>query len=290
MTYYAGIDAGGTGTRALLADDERVLGRGEAGPANPGSIGPQGTAIVLSVAVQAAFEAAGLLPQLDQTVVHAGVAGLGRLADRERVAASSHVFAHLSLESDASLTRRAAFGTSPGTLLIVGTGAIALGQDELGCEQRSGGWGFPLERGGGAWLGLEAIRRGLEGQEGGPSTLLADLVAEEIGQVPQVIEWGRHAKPADYARFAPQVVRLAEQGDAVAQALVDEWIGEIEALLERVTPLVPGPWALWGGLRNLVAPRLSRRWQQQRTALLHEPLETALAVARDIGAHLLARR
>jgi glucosamine kinase len=219
-------------------------------------------------------------------VVHAGVAGLGRLADRERVAASSQVFAHLSLESDASLTRRAAFGNSPGTLLIVGTGAIALGQDELGYEQRSGGWGFPLERGGGAWLGLEAIRRGLEALEGGPSSLLSDLVSEEIGQVPQVIEWGRSAKPADYARFAAQVVRLAEQGDAVAAALVREWIDEIEALLGRITPLVPGPWALWGGLRHLVAPRLAEHWQARQVALLHEPLETALGVAQDIGLHL----
>jgi glucosamine kinase len=290
MIYYAGIDAGGTGTRALLGDGERVLGRGEAGPANPGTIGPQGTAVVLTVAVQAAFEAAGLVPALDQTVVHAGVAGLGRLADRERVAASSHVFAHLSLESDASLTRRAAFGISPGTLVIVGTGAIALGQDELGCEQRSGGWGFPLERGGGAWLGLEAIRRGLEAQEGGPSSLLADLVAEEIGEVSQVIEWGRSAKPADYARLAAQVVRLADQGDAVAAVLVREWIDEIEALLGRITPLVPGAWALWGGLRHLVAPRLSAHWRARQTALLNEPLETALLLARDIGAHLSVRR
>src|SRR5258708_37797967 len=58
---------------------------------------------------------------------------------------------------DHVIAHRTAFGTSPGVLVIAGTGSIAFGRNQNGESARAGAWG-PLSTGesSGFWNGKEA--------------------------------------------------------------------------------------------------------------------------------------
>ncbi len=77
--------------------------------------------------------------------------------------AGDHVIAH-----------RAAFGTSPGVLVISGTGSIAFGRNQNGETARAGGWGPNVSDEGSAfWVGREAVAAALRafdfGKHQGPA-------------------------------------------------------------------------------------------------------------------------
>ena len=76
-----GIDGGGTATRALLADGlGAILGRGEAGPGNPKSVGLTSALDEVERAIEAAFTAAGNTSQTVDAICLA-LAGAGRPED-----------------------------------------------------------------------------------------------------------------------------------------------------------------------------------------------------------------
>src|SRR5260370_21198938 len=59
---------------------------------------------------------------------------------------------------DHIIAHRAAFGTSPGVLVISGTGSIAFGRNQGGETARAGGWGPNVsDEGSGFWVGREAV-------------------------------------------------------------------------------------------------------------------------------------
>src|SRR5690242_21937419 len=77
----AGVDGGGTGTRAVIMDEQkRVIGEGHAGPSNPLRIGIANAATNVRDAVVGACAGAGVHRD---DVLHAtvGVAGVRRLDD-----------------------------------------------------------------------------------------------------------------------------------------------------------------------------------------------------------------
>lgn len=281
MELFIGFEAGGTHTRALLGTQQAVLSEGRAGSANPGAVGFPGMIEALVTAAKAALQASWLdEDELKNVTAFAGVAGLGRPSDLERFRAEEHPFAQLEAESDALLTLRAAFGTGPGTILIVGTGSIAMSRDAQGQISRAGGWGFPLERGGGSWLGLEGLRLGLDALEQGHDTPLAKY-CRDLGGVTPIIEWARKAKPADYAAQATLVFQAAKEGDVGAIKLLTHWGKILEDTLMIVAP--SGPWALWGGMGKALEPQLSSGLLDRKKNVERTPLETALETARMFG-------
>jgi N-acetylglucosamine kinase-like BadF-type ATPase len=89
--------------------------------------------------------------------------------------------------------------------------------------------------GGGGWLGRQAVRAAVRGRDGrGPHTALERLVPEHCGvrtiqAVLEAIQTGRITEyPAD---LAPVVFAAAEDGDGVAQALVDHQADELVAMV-----------------------------------------------------------
>ena len=67
-------------------------------------------------------------------------------------------FTRVCLESDAYTACLGAHDGKDGAIIIVGTGVVSV-QLQNGKMAQIGGWGFPhSDEGGGAWLGLEAVR------------------------------------------------------------------------------------------------------------------------------------
>src|SRR5919197_4247675 len=80
----AGVDGGGTRTRAVILDGERILGEGAAGPSNPLRVGIANAATAIRDAVDSAC-AAALIHRDDIVAGGIGLAGVRRKDIRTRM-------------------------------------------------------------------------------------------------------------------------------------------------------------------------------------------------------------
>lgn len=268
---FLGIDGGGSRVRARLeAAEGRLLGYGEAGAANPRvGVGAAWANILTAVAQTGLQE-----KQLASVKVCMGLAGAGRLQDRERFLAHPHPFRHLRLETDVHIAWAGAHGGEEGGVIIVGTGAI--GYTPL---RRIGGWGFVVgDEGSGAWLGREAVRACLRAIDGrGQETGLRKAVLERWGPgVEDLMERVLSATPADFAMLAPAVLGLAQEGDIVALSLA-KCAGEEIALLDPDPRL---PLCLLGGLAEVIRPYLPEYLLGRLRPAKGDALSGALRLAR----------
>ena len=283
MTFYLGIDAGGTHTRARLTTAEgEVLGIGEAGPAN--------TRIGLGAALRAVRDAYAEAVQMadlgkaEVRTIHAGlgIAGLNRRGVLAGLQAHNFPFRSIAFASDASIANLGAHAGGDGAICIVGTGSIGFARVN-GEAFSVGGYGFPIsDEGSGADLGLRAIRRSLWARDGRipHSPMTQQVLARFGGSAGEIVYWMDQATATDYGAFAPLVMDHAAQGDPVAEPIVQEGAMRIDrlirVLLERGAPSC----CLMGGL----APRM----QNWLAAGIRERLKEPLGDAVD-GALLLAR-
>lgn len=242
MPLYLGLDGGGTGCRAIVADERRLLGRGEAGAANPRAVGEARAWRHIHSAVDQALGQAGLGAEFKPSL-HAcfGLAGVGRPLDHSAFLAVPHPFASLRLETDVHIALVGALGDEFGALLAVGTGSIIYGIDVQGGRYRVGGWGFPAgDEGGGAWLGLEVARAALYAIDGrGPTSALTKAVVARFGGVTGLLEWLHGATTKDFAELAPLVLPTNGEAnqdgveqDHVLQRLQREAVMHLTALVE----------------------------------------------------------
>ncbi|MFS3134034.1 BadF/BadG/BcrA/BcrD ATPase family protein [Gluconacetobacter sacchari] len=285
-TVLVGIDGGGTGTRLRLATPEgTLLAGGEGGSANVATDAGQAWES-LRQALDLALSRAGLLGAEPRLVAVAGLAGAEVSGAVARFMAQPPLFARLRIVSDAYTSCVGAHAGRDGAMIAAGTGMVGLAVAG-GTIRRVGGWGFPQgDEGGGAWIGLEAVRLMLRAGDGrAPRSLLSEAVRARLadeGAEPMV--WAVGARAADFARLTPLVGMLAGEGDAEARGLLGRAGAEIDALLVALRAAEGFgtlPCCLLGGLGPVLLPYLS----DVTRAALSAPRGNALD-----GAMLLARR
>jgi N-acetylglucosamine kinase-like BadF-type ATPase len=157
--------------------------------------------------------------------------------------AGDHVIAH-----------RAAFGTSPGVLVISGTGSIAFGRNQAGETARAGGWGPSISDEGSAfWVGREAVVEALRSFDFGKSNGLLSTIADCWKVAPEEVIRLANASEPRFPELAGPVVEAAEHGDAQARAIAERagkaLAGLASAVIQRLWPnggIVPV--ALSGGV------------------------------------------
>jgi glucosamine kinase len=252
MDLIVGIDGGGTGCRAAVADrDGRVLGTGTAGPANIAS-DPAGAADNILAASHAALRAAtGSDDGIARAVAGLGLAGANAAGAAARLAAALP-FARTRIETDAVAAALGALGpddgpATDGIVAALGTGSVyALRQD--GRLTQYGGWGLVLgDTGSGAWIGRAILARALAAREGAaPATALTDALLAEHDGPEGIIAWAQAARPADFATLAPRV--LAAPDDPAAAAVLAEARADIGAQIAHLRRIAPLPVTFIGGL------------------------------------------
>ena len=269
-----GIDGGGTKTVAWLAlrderDGQSVVGRGVAGPANPQAVGFDQATENLDQAIASAFDDAGVpCGRLAAAVV--ALAGsdrdenrevLHRWADERRLAASFRVV------NDALPVLAAGSPDGWGVALISGTGSLAFGQNPEGRVARAGGWGYLFgDEGSGyavALAGLRAAAKSADGRIGKTDLIEILLKRLQIDDPKQLIPavYRIADNRARIASLADVVTEAADNGDRVAQQILDSAAGELAAMVAAVARNLgladTFPLALAGGLllanRNLAS-------------------------------------
>lgn len=269
--FYLGIDGGGSGCRAVLADAAgTVLARAEAGPANIAT--DYAGALVQLQAL--ATETIGSHPCSEVRAV-LGLAGANFSGAGARIAAELPFRARVV--QDVTTSVRGALGRADGIVAAIGTGSVFARQ--LKGEIRAiGGWGLRLgDEASGAWIGrvmLSRITRIFDGYVA-PSPLSAQI-AGELGGAPGIVQFSLGARPADYAAFAPRILAAARQGDTAAAHVLTEAEAEIRAAIVHLQPQDPVPVTWLGGLGEALA---LDDWP--RRAPLGTALDGALAMAMD---------
>ncbi len=224
MTYFLGLDAGGTSTRAALAEDGRVLGRAKNGS-------------IKVMRVSSAEAEANLGALLDEVVKSSGVP-IAKVASTCVGTAGYTVSTvtgwiwqtlgpmlrgDLCVCGDVDIALDAAFPGEAGVLVMAGTGSNTLGRTSKGELVTVGGWGPLLaDEGSGHWIGLKALRVAIhETDEHGSSKLLTALAAQwKADTLEQVVEIAHAVPPPDFAALTRTVVEVAAKGDPLAQAVL----------------------------------------------------------------------
>lgn len=272
MQLFLGIDGGGTGCRAAVADvSGLVLGRGEAGPANIAS-DPVGAAGNILAAAERALDAAG---GGDVWAAGLGLAGANAAGAAERLR-DALPFRRVAVVTDGITAVKGALGPADGVVAALGTGSVFAVQ-RAGIIRQIGGRGLVLgDEASGAWIGRAVLAAGLRAVDGfaAMTPLLAALV-DEMGGPDGVVAFSLRARPADFAALAP---RVAESGDPAAVAIM----ARAEADVAEAVGLLRGrddlPVVFLGGLGTVFGARMGGRF----------PIRDALGSALD-GALMLAR-
>ena len=223
MSYYIGIDGGGTKTRlAVCAPDGTLLRRETLGAFNLSAIGEDGfrrrTEEILALCGD--MRGCGAI-----CVGGAGVSGAAA-GEILRAELAAHGFAgKLLLCGDHEIALAGAMQT-PGCVLIAGTGSVCYGKNAAGEAFRCGGGGHIIDDpGSGYTLGRDALAAALRTEDGRLSenalhAAVMDAVGgHDIQGIFDFVYFSRRGK-SDIAALAPLVLRCAEQGDAVSLAIL----------------------------------------------------------------------
>jgi N-acetylmuramic acid 6-phosphate etherase len=235
MTWWLAFDGGATQTAAGWYDAAgNLLAETRGDGCNPLECGlPRAAAILaelgqrlLGDVVEPGLALAGISGAADAEIQAALAGELCRLLPIERAVVTTDLHPVLW----ANLRER------PGILVIAGTGSSVLAQNGAGRLLKVGGRGPVLGDEGSAWAvavsALHAAARRVDGI--GPATQLPELLAKAAGldRFDQFPGWAAAASKRDLAALGPVVVAAAADGDAVAQACLDEQADRLAAQAE----------------------------------------------------------
>jgi N-acetylglucosamine kinase len=304
--HVLGIDAGGSKTVCLLADEQGAIQAEGRGPgANLQGSGELAVEKVLFQVMETAIGDRATRP----AAICLGIAGVDRGDDARMVRAVMRRISpgsRVLVVNDALIALVAAAGSAPGIVVIAGTGSIAYGRNPAGAAARAGGWGAVMgDEGSGYWIGrhaLSAVARAADGR--GPRTRLADDilahfgVADAAGLVHVVhrgAQPGVHAGEEGHARIAtlaPIVERARHLDDAVAADILDRAAGELAAAAASVASRLgmrgeTFRFVLSGGVFRVV-PSLVSALERRLMEVAPRAQVAVLAVEPALGAVALA--
>src|SRR6266542_418240 len=231
--HVLGIDAGGTKTVCLLADERGlILSEGRGPGANLHAAGEQAVERVLHQVMEAALDGWTVTPD----AICLGIAGVDRQDEANAVTAIMRRIGHRSrvlVVNDALIALVAGARDAPGIVIISGTGSIVYGRNARGEAARAGGWGHMIgDEGSGYWIGRESLAAVMRAADGrGPETrltveILAHFNVDDESRLPRIV-YDREQPRVSVAALGPIAQRATDQGDAVATRILERAADEL---------------------------------------------------------------
>ena len=297
MALIAGVDAGGTKSVGVVADESgHILKTVRGSGANVHVHG--------ELAVEKALAALldELCPDERPEALCLGMAGVDRPGEDHVVRAMLRRLGfrgNALVVNDAVIVLAAAAHDRIGVVVIAGTGSIAYGVDRHGKTARAGGLGPMLaDEGSAGWLGQRGLVAAVRAAEGrGPQTLLTDALFSilSVSTLSDLVPlaYGGGLIRERLAELAPTIIGVANSGDPVASRLVEEASDELASAARSVARQLdfgpaPYPLVLSGGLfiaLPALADSVARRAGLPGAIpcrLKRDPSEGALALALDL--------
>jgi N-acetylglucosamine kinase-like BadF-type ATPase len=231
--HVLGIDAGGTKTVCLLADERGVVvSEGRGAGANLHTAGELAVEKVLHESMEAAIGDRAITP----AAICLGIAGVDREDEMLTVRAVMRRIGYKSrvlVVNDALIGLVAGARDEPGIVVNAGTGSIVYGRNAAFEAARAGGWGHMIgDEGSGYWIGRESLAAVMRAADGrGPATgltaeILAHFNVNDESRLPRIV-YDRELPRVSVAALGPIIQRVAEQGDAVAGRILERAAEEL---------------------------------------------------------------
>jgi N-acetylglucosamine kinase-like BadF-type ATPase len=231
--HVLGIDAGGTKTVCLLADERgNILAEGRGPGANLHAAGELEVEKVFHEVMEQAIGERDITP----SAICLGIAGVDREDEARTVRGIMRRLGHRShvlVVNDALIALVAGAQDAPGVVIIAGTGSIVYGRNGSGHAARAGGWGHMVgDEGSGYWIGREAVAAVMRAVDGrGPATRLTDDIlahfnVTDVSRLPRIV-YDRETPRMNVAALGPIVDGAASVGDAVATRILERAIDEL---------------------------------------------------------------
>ena len=305
-TLILGVDGGGSKTAARIAavasdGGIQVLGQGQGGPSNARAVGQAHAEINLNVAVDAAHRMAGTAKdEIEYAVL--GLAGSSSLDVRafiESWAGRRALAKKVDIVHDADPVLAVGAPEGNGIALIVGTGSAAIGCTSDGRRLVTGGWGHWFgDTGSGYDLGRRALAAVADAVDGiGAETILVERILQRMHTDNPREILKQLARNADVSReiasVAPILLGAAEDGDAVANAIVTAAAAGtaelVRATIDNLGLERDAPLAIAGGVvcsstlyrEALLAMLRAQGIEPVTVTVVREPVEGCLLMARD---------
>jgi N-acetylglucosamine kinase-like BadF-type ATPase len=224
MSFYLGIDAGGSQTTCAVSDGVLVRGRSQGPACKLSKVGEKRAHEVLRSLIAEACDLAKIKPtDIETTCIGiAGISGQKVLETMRRILAEI-VPGEIQVTGDMSVALEAAFGDEPGVIVIAGTGSIAFGRNARGDTARAGGWGPAIsDEGSGEWIGRQALAQAMRSHDEGSSTRLVAEIFEiwRVATRDEIAALCNTTPTPDFAQLFPAVLKAASEHDSVANEIL----------------------------------------------------------------------
>ncbi len=276
--YVIGVDAGGTSTRAAVADAAgQVVGYARSGPGNPTSAGLEVAVASIVGSCRQAAQQAGVQPSRVMVTL-AGGSGFD-VPGRVSVAlAETGMPVPVDWAGDVVSAYFSATAEPSGYLVLSGTGATGARIEDWRLTRVCDGVGWLLgDEGSGFWVGREVVRAAAADlDQRGPATALTEMVLAEVAdEVPPPPDQSTHVaaraddmwrlmsrvygrRPVACADFAPLALTAAAAGDPVAGGIVERAGAGLLATCAAIVADDDRPLVLAGGLLHDQSPLSAR--------------------------------
>jgi glucosamine kinase len=224
MSFFLALDAGGTKTDYVLADETRELERVRTGTIKRMRTDVATATKNLEQALGELTAKTGVSMQsMTRTCVGAAGVTVPLVTDWLREAITARVAGELLVLGDVEIALDAAFPGQAGVLVLAGTGSNVAGRTAEGELLTAGGWGPILaDQGSGHKIGLESLRAIFMAKDEGRSTPLLQAVLDfwELDSLDLLVEYASSRPAPDFSSLTKLVLRYAEMGDEVAAAVL----------------------------------------------------------------------
>lgn len=238
MSFFLALDAGGTKTDYLLADETRELARVRTGTIKrmrvDAAIASQNLESALA---QLSAQTGVSMAAITRTCI--GTAGVSVPLVRDWLQSSfrASVGGELLILGDVEIALEAAFPGHAGVLALAGTGSNVVGRTNGGLLLTAGGWGPALsDQGSGHRIGLESLRAIFLAKDEEKQTLLLPAVMDfwQLSSLDLLVEYANSRPSPDFSKLTEVVVRCAEQGDETALGVLRQQGEELAYLVRLV--------------------------------------------------------
>jgi glucosamine kinase len=288
--YFIGVDGGGTSSRLCIEDEQgNFLAKVKNGPASI-----RWSVEITWQSINHAFKEACDIANIDikdaNNEFYAGMGLAGCEVEQAKHDFLSHPanpFKQIILESDGYTACLGAHEDQDGAIITVGTGVVAFIIQNHKAKQISG-WGFPHDdRGGGAWLGLEAAHLALQmlDKRIDSSPLLLAILNKFNDNAHQFNEWCIAANANQYATLAPLVIEYVEHHDPNALYLIKAAAAEIDSLYNGILRCQNNteqslPCCLFGGIAPFIKPWINKQLHNSLVERKHGATKGAVFMIR----------
>jgi N-acetylglucosamine kinase-like BadF-type ATPase len=309
MAFFLAIDAGGTKTDYLLANESRTLARVRTGTIKRLRTDNETAALNLEEGLLKLTAASGVsMSAVNRTCIGTAGETVPLVADWLRSALARRVAGSLLLLGDVEIALDAAFKGGPGILVLAGTGSNVAGRTPAGTLSTCGGWGPSLaDQGSGYAIGARALRSIFLAIDEGRETELQQAILNfwNLSSLEALIEFANQAPSPDVSRLTHLVFHCANRGDVMAREVLEcegRQLGYLVRLLIRRMRGTPGseffvPSLAFAGsimekvqpVRDALIAEVHSEFPQTDAMLgIVDPIEGALLRARETGSPVSA--